>query len=74
MMNIIEVTDEQASMDIEEFFNASIGVFRCLSFFAFGIGLIVLMLWLKSGVSLWENGVSESLDAITLRRDTVLRN
>lgn len=51
-MNIIEVTYEQAKMDIEEFFNANIECFRCLPLFALGVGLIVLRLLLKGGGSL----------------------
>lgn len=52
-MNIIEVTYEQAKMDIEEFFNSNIERFpMSVTFFALGIGLIVLMLLLKSGGSL----------------------
>lgn len=52
-MNIIEVTYEQAKMDIEEFSIQILSVSRRLSLFVFGIGLMVLMLLLKSGGSLW---------------------
>lgn len=43
-MSIVEVTYEQAKMDIEEFFNANIERFRCLLLFALGVVLIVLRL------------------------------
>ena len=44
-MNIIEVTYEQAKMDIEEFFNSTVGRFlMSVAFFALGVGLIVLRL------------------------------
>lgn len=52
-MNIIEVTYEQAKMDIEEFFNSNIERSpMSVAFFTLGVGLIVLRLLLKSGGSL----------------------
>ena len=51
-MNTVEVTYEQAKMDIEEFFNANIERFPMSAAFALGVGLIVLRLWLRSGVIL----------------------
>lgn len=73
-MNIIEVTDEQAKVDIEEFFNVNIECFPMS---------VALCTWdgfdsLDAVVEEWreslENGVSESLDAILLRHDTVLHD
>ena len=53
IMNIIEVTYEQAKMDIEEFFNSNIERSpMSVAFFTLGVGLIVLRLLLKSGGSL----------------------
>ena len=44
-MNAIEVTYEQAKMDIEEFFNANIERFpMSAAFFGLGVGLTVLRL------------------------------
>lgn len=51
-MDIIEVTYEQAKMDIEEFFNSNIERFPMSIAFTLGVGLIVLRLLLKSGGSL----------------------
>jgi hypothetical protein len=74
-MNIIEVTYEQAKMDIEEFFNSNIERSpMSVAFFTLGVGLIVLRLLLKSGGGSLNNGVSESLDAILLRHDIVLHD
>lgn len=73
-MNIIEVTYEQAKMDIEEFFNSNIERSPDICrFFTLGVGLspeAVVKEWRES----LNNGVSESLDAILLRHDIVLHD
>ena len=73
-MNIIEVTYEQAKMDIEEFFNSNIECFPMSVAFYTGGGFdspqAVVEEWRES----LNNSVSESLDAIVLRHDIVLHD
>ncbi len=73
-MNIIEVTYEQALMDIEEFFNSNIECFpMSVAFFAwdrFDSSNAVVEEWRES----LDNSVSGSLDAIMLRHDIVLHD
>ena len=73
-MNIIEVTYEQAKMDIEEFFNSNIERFpMSVSFYTwdrFDSPNAVVEEWRES----LNNSVFESLDAIMLRHDIVLHD
>jgi hypothetical protein len=74
-MNIIEVTYEQAKMDIEEFFNSNIERSPMSVAFFYTWGRLdspeaVVEEWRES----LNNGVSESLDAILLRHDIVLHD
>lgn len=73
-MNIIEVTYEQAKMDIEEFFNSNIERSpRSVAFYTwdrFDSTEAVVEEWRKS----LSNSVSESLDAIPLKHDIVLHD
>ena len=74
IMNIIEVTYEQAKMDIEEFFNSNIERFpMSVAFYTwdrFDSPNAVVEEWRES----LNNSVSESLDAIILRHDIVLHD
>lgn len=73
-MNIIEVTYEQAKMDIEEFFNSNIERFpMSIAFYTWGrfdSPEAVVEEWR----GFLNNSVSESLDAILLRHDIVLHD
>lgn len=72
-MNTIEVTCEQAKMDIEEFFNSNIERFSMSVAFCtwgrFDSSKAVIEEWHDS----LNNNVSESLGSILLRHDNVLR-
>lgn len=73
-MNIIEVTYEQAKMDIGEFSNSNIERFPTfVAFYTWGRFdnfEAVIEEWRES----LNNSVSESLDAIVLRHDIVLHD
>lgn len=73
-MNTVEVTYEQAKMDIEEFFNASIERFPMSAAFCtwgrFDSPETVIEEWRDS----LNDNVSESLDSILLRHDNVFHD
>ena len=73
-MNTVEVTYEQAKMDVEEFFNANIERFPMSAAFCawgrFDSPETVIEEWCDS----LNDNVSESLDSILLRRDNVFHD
>lgn len=73
-MNTVEVTYEQAKMDIEEFFNANIERFPMSAAFCtwgrFDSPETVIEEWRDS----LNDNVSESLDSILIRHDNVFHD
>lgn len=71
-MNVIEVTYEQAKVDIGEFFDASVERFPMFVAFCIWGGFDGLGAVVEGWREFLENGVSESLGVVLLGRDTVL--